>query len=47
MVSSLGIFKYSPIISDQELETIKIMSKVEKMPVYPRELLLGSEATLG
>ena len=46
LVASLGIFKYNPIISNEELETIKSISKVETMPVYPKELLLGSERAL-
>ena len=46
LVASLGIFKYNPIISNEELETIKSISKIEIMPIYPRELLQGSEKTL-
>ena len=46
LVASLGIFKYNPIISSEELETIKSISKVETMPIYPKELLLGSERTM-
>ena len=46
LVASLGIFKYNPIISNEELETIKSISKVETMPIYPKELLLGSEMSL-
>ena len=46
LVASLGIFKYNPIISNEELETIKSISKVEIMPIYPKELLLGSEMSL-
>lgn len=45
-MASLGIFKYNPIISNEELETIKSISKIEMMPIYPKELLLGSEKTL-
>ena len=46
LIASLGIFKYNPIISNEELETIKSISKVETMPIYPKELLLGSEMSL-
>ncbi len=46
LITSLGIFKYNPIISNEELETIKAFSKIETMPIYPKELLLGSERTL-
>ena len=46
LVASLGIFKYNPIISNEELETIKSISKIEIMPIYPKELLQGSEKTL-
>ena len=46
LVASLGIFKYNPIISNEELETIKSISKVEIMPIYPKELLLNSEMSL-
>ena len=43
---SLGIFKYNPIISNEELETIKAISKIQLMPIYPKELLLGSDKML-
>ena len=46
LVASLGVFKYNPIISNEELETIKSISKVEMMPVYPVELLFGSQRSL-
>ena len=46
LVASLGIFKYNPIISEGELDTIKSIHKVQIMPVYPRELLLGSDKVL-
>ena len=46
LVASLGIFKYNPIISNEELETIKSISKIEIMPIYPKELLQGSDKTL-
>lgn len=46
LVASLGIFKYNPIISNEELETIKSVEYIEMMPVYPKELLLGSENSL-
>jgi len=46
LVASLGIFKYSPVISNEEYETIKAVSKIETMLIYPKELLLGSERTL-
>ena len=45
-MASLGIFKYNPIISNEELETIKSISKIEIMPIYPKELLQGSDKTL-
>ena len=46
LVASLGIFKYNPIISNEELETIKSISRVETMPVFPGEILMGSERCL-
>jgi len=46
LVASLGIFKYNPIISNEELETIKSISKISIMPVYPKELIFGSEKLL-
>ena len=46
LVASLGIFKYNPIISNEELETIKSISKISIMPVYPRELIYGGEKIL-
>ena len=46
LVASLGVFKYNPIISNEELETIKSISKVEMMPMYPVELLFGSQRSL-
>ena len=46
LIASLGIFKYKPIISNEELETIKAVSLIETMPIYPKELLFGSEQTL-
>lgn len=46
MVHSLGIFKYNPIISNEELETIKSISKISIMPVYPRELIFGADKFL-
>ena len=46
MVASLGIFKYNPIIGRGELETIKSVHKVQMMPIYPKELLLGSDKYL-
>ena len=46
LVASLGIFKYNPIISNEELETIKSISKIEILPIYPKELLQGSDKTI-
>ena len=46
LVASLGVFKYNPIISNEELETIKSISKISIMPVYPRELIFGGEKIL-
>lgn len=46
LVSRLGIFEYNPIISNEELEKIESFSNIEWMPVYSKEVILGSITTL-
>lgn len=42
LVSQLGLFKYNPIISNEELEILKTTSKIETLPICSKELLFGS-----
>lgn len=46
LVSRLGLFKYNPIISNEELEILKSTSKIDTMPICSRELLFGSDKLL-
>ena len=46
LTDKIGIFKYNPIISLEELKQISRISAVTQMPMYPVELLHGSEKTL-
>lgn len=46
LACQLGLFKYNPIISNEELEVLKTTSKIETMPICSRELMFGSEAVL-
>ena len=46
LVTRLGIFDYNPIISNEELESIDKIHEIEWMPVHPKELVQGSQATV-
>ena len=46
MVTRLGIFDYNPIISNEELENIDKINQIEWMPIYPKELIHGSQTTV-
>ena len=42
----LGIFEYNPIISNEDLEKIENFSNTEWMPIFVKEVVLGSQVTL-
>jgi hypothetical protein len=46
IVQRLGIFEYNPIISNEELEKIESFNRTEWMPVFVKEVVLGSAVTL-
>ena len=46
LVTRLGVFDYNPIISNEELEGIDQIGSIEWMPIYPKELVQGSQTTV-
>ena len=46
LVNKLGIFDYKPIISKEELELIENINLTEWMPIFSKEVLMGSNMIL-